>query len=535
MAVSESLVYRILADNKQFKKQLGQSQRELKSFHSKSSQIGNQIKSTLAGVFAIGAITSFGRSVIETTANFQKMEAVLTNTLGSGSAAQNAMQMITDFAARTPFQVDGLTGAFVKLANQGFIPTQNEMRKMGDLASSTGKEFDQLAEAIIDGQVGEFERLKEFGIRASKQGDQVKFTFKGVEQQVQFTDQAIRDYILSLGDATGVSGSMAAISETVGGKISNLNDNFTQLKKTLGDQSSGVIASILDFTNQLLQGYTALAAGELTGEEDPFKLGKIIGGNLKIANEDIGREVDKMESKFNEMKDTVIAIERALKDVSFRRKNPFKIKDLEATQSKLNDEMLKYRGIISTLTQKLEDYNTATDKTIQNQKELFNAQKTAPGNTLQSIGSDGPQLAEIGPINLNPAAVKEQMMELREIISGGWVSINEVWINGQKQMDALNVDFRQIFEDTANSMLDTIGEGGKLKDVFSGVLSIIGENMQKLGVQLLAVGIGLTVFKKSLQTLNGPAAIAAGIALAAAGTAFKAGASSFAGSFGGGG
>ena len=74
------------------------------------------------------------------------------------------------------------------------------MRKLGDLASSTGKDFDQLAEAIIDAQTGEFERLKEFGIRASKQGDEVKFTFKEVETQVDFTADSIRDYVLSLGD-----------------------------------------------------------------------------------------------------------------------------------------------------------------------------------------------------------------------------------------------------------------------------------------------------------------------------------------------
>ena len=52
-------------------------------------------------------------------------------------------------ASKTPFAVVELTQAFVKLANQGFRPTTDELRKLGDLASSTGKQFDQLAEAII--------------------------------------------------------------------------------------------------------------------------------------------------------------------------------------------------------------------------------------------------------------------------------------------------------------------------------------------------------------------------------------------------
>ena len=143
----------------------------------------NQLKNlggVIAGAFTIAALTQFTKEVLKTRAEFQKLEAVLTNTLGSGSAAQVAMAQIQQFASVTPFGVQELTQAFVKLVNQGFKPTMNEMRKLGDLAASTGKSFDQLTEAIIDSQTGEFERLKEFGIRASKEGDKVTFTFKEV-------------------------------------------------------------------------------------------------------------------------------------------------------------------------------------------------------------------------------------------------------------------------------------------------------------------------------------------------------------------
>jgi hypothetical protein len=36
-----------------------------------------------------------------------------------------------------------------------------------------GKDMMQMIEAVADASTGEFERLKEFGIKASKQGDQV--------------------------------------------------------------------------------------------------------------------------------------------------------------------------------------------------------------------------------------------------------------------------------------------------------------------------------------------------------------------------
>jgi hypothetical protein len=126
------------------------------------------------------------------------------------------------------------------------------MRLLGDLASSTGKSFDQLAEAILDAQTGEFERLKEFGVRAAVAGDQVTFTFKGIKTQVDNTSEAIRGYVLSLGAAEGVSGSMEKISGTLGGRISNVQDSFTQLQTTIGSINSGALFTFVGLLQKAL-------------------------------------------------------------------------------------------------------------------------------------------------------------------------------------------------------------------------------------------------------------------------------------------
>lgn len=220
-----------------------------------------KVGAAVAAAFTIDALIGFGKQVLAVRGEFQKFEAVLTNTLGSKSEAQKALKQIQAFAATTPFSVRELTESFVKLASQGFRPTTNELRNLGDLAASTGKSFDQLTEAIIDAQVGEFERLKEFGIRAQKEGDNVRFTFKGVQTQVKFTNQSIRDYILALGDLEGVQGATAAISETLGGKISNLGDSWDTLLNTLGGQTEGVFSTAIDLLGGLLDGITDLIGG----------------------------------------------------------------------------------------------------------------------------------------------------------------------------------------------------------------------------------------------------------------------------------
>ena len=228
-----------------------------------------EVGKTMAGLFAVDQLVNLGKKILDTTVEFQKMEAVLTTALGSNSAAQSAMDQIVNFASTTPFQVNELTDAFVKLANRGFIPTMEQMRQLGDLASSVGKSFDQLTEAILDAQSGEFERLKEFGIKASQQGDVVQFTFKGITTEVEKSDKAIQAYLLGLGDLEGVAGSMEAISKTTGGVISNLEDNITQLFKNIGDSSSGFINWFVKDLNNVVSSLRNM--GEIMELMNPFK------------------------------------------------------------------------------------------------------------------------------------------------------------------------------------------------------------------------------------------------------------------------
>lgn len=198
---------------------------------------------------AASAIWEFGKEIFETSAKFEKYEAVLKNALGTQEAATKAMEDIKTIAATTPFSVDELTESYVKYVNRGLQPTMDEMTKLGDIAASQGKSFDQLTEAVLDATTGEFERLKEFGIQAKKNGEEVELSFKGIQKTIANTPEAIQEALLSFGELEGVAGSMAAISQTLGGRLSNLGDNFDSLKIILGDALKPVFVALMDAFN----------------------------------------------------------------------------------------------------------------------------------------------------------------------------------------------------------------------------------------------------------------------------------------------
>lgn len=257
-----------------FKRQIDEMEKRIVGLTNTTTKEADKMDSTFRKVgaaigtyFSLQALKQFGGEVINVRGEFQKLEAVLTNTLGSSSKAKAAMDMLSDFGATTPFQVNELTASFVKLANQGFTPTRDELVKLGDLASSTGKPFDQLAEAIIDAQTGENERLKEFGIRASKEGDKITYTFKEQSTTVDNSAESIRNYILSLGDMEGVAGANEKIAATLTGQISNLEDAWTQMLNEIGQSNEGIIsegiagvASLVEHYDKILDIITVLVA-----------------------------------------------------------------------------------------------------------------------------------------------------------------------------------------------------------------------------------------------------------------------------------
>ena len=366
------------AKTDKLKSGLGGAKTEVQNFSKEVEKSGKiSVKSTdqmstafagvgkvIAGAFAADALLGFGKAILDTTAEFQKFEAVLTNTLGSNSAAKGALSLIVDFASKTPFQVNELTESFVKLANRGFIPNIKQLTQLGDLAASTGKSFDQLTEAILDAQTGEFERLKEFGIIASQNGDKVSFSFKGVTTEVEKTDKAIQSYILGLGDLEGVSGATAAISETVGGKISNLGDNFDRLKLALGSQSSGLIASVLDASNALVDGFaTALSAvntvAEKTGQGG---LQSFINSISAVFNPVYAESIKLQAKAFQQLDKNALEAATSVEAVV----DP--IKELEKAQKLAAENQEKYKKALSEYSKSWDEFNR--NFRVEKQQEL---------------------------------------------------------------------------------------------------------------------------------------------------------------------
>lgn len=195
---------------------------------------------------ATAALSGLGTKFIDTASQFEKFEAILTNSLGA-VAAKGKLEELTQAAATLPVELTEVIDAFIKLKNTGFEPTNAEIENLTDVASASGKSLGQLVEGLVDAQTFEFERLKEFGILARQEGDKVTFTFREQKTVVDKNAESIRNYILGLGDLQGISGASAAIVQTLSGRISNLKDSFDRLLASISEGGTGAaLGTIID-------------------------------------------------------------------------------------------------------------------------------------------------------------------------------------------------------------------------------------------------------------------------------------------------
>lgn len=204
----------------------------------------------IAGAAVAGGLSILGKGVIETSAAFESYETTLETIEGSAEKAKKAMAWVSDFAVKTPYDIDGVTEAFVKLKAYGIDPTDGSMEVIGNTASAMGKGLMQAVEAWADAMTGEFERLKEFGIKAKQEKDKVTFTWnEGGKEMSKTVSKTGRDIQNFLNETFGrkFQGAMDRQSKTWKGLWSNLEDVWVSFKRKIGD------AGLFDVAKRKLQ------------------------------------------------------------------------------------------------------------------------------------------------------------------------------------------------------------------------------------------------------------------------------------------
>lgn len=272
-----------------------------KSLRGVGSAFGRDLRRAgIAGGIVGGVGLGVANNMLEVTAAFEKSLTILKTVEGSADKAQKSFSWIQDFQQKTPFELQQVTDAFVRLRAYGIDPIRmDSLRILGDTASAMGKDVMDAVEAIADAVTGENERLKEFGIKAAKEGGKIVYSWtdrngKQLRKTVDANNrELIQKTLLAIWNSK-YKGAMDEQSRTWNGMLSNIKDSwarfaydvmqsgpFEMLKEQLGAflrqldvwSKDGTLKKWSEETGRLLVD---------TGRKIGDVIGKLVDGVVKV-------------------------------------------------------------------------------------------------------------------------------------------------------------------------------------------------------------------------------------------------------------
>lgn len=279
--------------------------------------IGRVIKTAgkaaaVIGGVGIAAAGFLGKSLLDTASQFEQFKTQLTTIEGSSEKAQKSLDWIADFAKKTPYELAEVTDAFVKMKSYGLDPIDgNFMESIGNMASGMGKSIDQAVEAVADAVTGENERLKEFGIKSSKdkKSNTITYTYSSngetITKTVDNDAKAISKGLQEIMDER-FSGGMDAMSKTWAGTIANLGDTWQGFLMQIAG------AGIFDV---MKDGLTSLSDWINNNEEAITNFALAIAEGFKIAIATIVAIYDAVSAAYNWLDENMQAIITTIKAI----------------------------------------------------------------------------------------------------------------------------------------------------------------------------------------------------------------------------
>lgn len=498
MASAGSIVVDLLARTGSFQTDMDRAakiaQRRAKEMENAFDRMAGKVTGAFSGLVAGVTVAATATKLLDVQRQFDVLNSSLVTVTGSSKAAGVEFAWIKEFAAQTPFDLAQVTDAFIKMKAFGLDASEGALRSYGNTASAMGKSLNQMIEAVADAATGEFERLKEFGIRAAKQGDQVTFTFKGVSKTIKASSEEITQYLKDIGD-NDFAGAMAERTKTLDGAISNLGDTWDELFRTINN--AGVGQLMFDAAALATQGIQNLINNikvlqQYAAPQGQMRVDSLVGDRTKLqqqladlegrggdvaatARADIQRRIDKINAEVGRLQDDWI-----------RNNNPLVIPEMPARAGSPAGEG---KGSKGSKKKELTDEQKAHNDAMKEGARIYEQTRTASERLSMEFAklNDLRKAGAIDQDTYNRAVFEAQesfdtlIAKTQEVRDKGKDSFDELrqavegW--GKSSAEAL-VDFaltgKSSFKDMVNSMLADLARMMVYRNITGPLASAVG-------------------------------------------------------------
>ncbi|TCW32693.1 phage tail tape measure protein [Marichromatium gracile] len=247
-----------------------------------------------AGAVTLDAIKDLATTLLDAGMRAQDLRSDLAFAAGGVEEADEVMRALRVTADDLGVRADELAQAWIRLKNLGLDPSREALEAYANVAAgNSGKSIMDFIEAVADASVGEFERLKEFGIKATVEGERVALSFKGTTVEIENDAKAIQDALRKIGE-TEFAGALEARAGNASTALDALNESVGRLTASLAEDS-GLLGRTTSLAGALTELANAIEAPNQRAEQMSSTLG-VMDTALKVASNPVGALIGQLDS-----------------------------------------------------------------------------------------------------------------------------------------------------------------------------------------------------------------------------------------------
>jgi tape measure domain-containing protein len=276
-----NILFKLQADTAQLRSEFAKLNTGIQSIqtNTKAAETGLRgLKSSIAGAAAAfgglsiaGASVDFAKGAIKAVADYEAVNISLETFLGSATAAKDLFSELEQFSIKTPFTPEQVNNAAKSLLAFGepVEGLQTTLSRIGDVASATGKDFNELSviygKARVQGTLfaEDINQLTEAGVpviqlfadQLGVSAGQVKKL--GSEGKISF-DNLEKAFTTLTSEGGRFFGLTDKLSQSTAGRLSTLEGNWAELQRTVGEGVLPVFETLTDAAFAVIAGLQAI-------------------------------------------------------------------------------------------------------------------------------------------------------------------------------------------------------------------------------------------------------------------------------------
>lgn len=252
--------------DKNFSRNLKKIANETKT---QTDEIKNSFMSVSTAIKGMVAAAGVGKLFSDISSSMKQAErsvGSLRAITSSADEAKKKFQELNDLSRSLPQSFDEITAAAIALGKNGLSTSATSIEALAKISRGTNTSLESLAQALSSASMGQLKGLRQIGIIAKQEGDEISLTYQGTTEKIKANTKDLQAYIERLAE-TKFADTLKPEMEGITGAAKGLGEAWGDFTRELGESGIGdIIKDVMITATKALDGFTESIKTGFLGE-----------------------------------------------------------------------------------------------------------------------------------------------------------------------------------------------------------------------------------------------------------------------------